>query len=189
MGGRNEPSPPRMPRFPPVSPAGCGCGAAPALPGGGRRSHPGPTPLVVVVGGCPAALRPPPRPALARRSLAVSRLPPLPSTPPAQSPFPSQPGWEGKGAILGGGSSPPTAPHPPRRKGAPLPLPGAALVYVKNFPFLKRAMPDGVGRCHPPRLRVGPSAGCLKAEAERWGPPKDGVMSLLHGAPHTPARP
>lgn len=142
-GGGPVPSPPRMPRFPPVGTAGCG--AARALPGGGRRPLPGPAPRV---GGDPTALRPPPRSALARRSLAVSRLPPLPRTPPTpKSHFPTHAGRVVDGEFWGPDTPPARAPH--SGKGPP-PLPGTALVYVKNVPFLKRAMADGMGRCLSP---------------------------------------
>ena len=71
-------------------------------------------------------------------------------------------------------------------RSCPPPAQGTALVYVKNFPFLKRAMAARVGRCLPPRLRVGPAAGCLKEEPGRWGPPPcEGVPGC---PPRTPPR-
>lgn len=67
--------------------------------------------------------------------------------------------------------SPPDVPPLPPGRDTP-PLPGAALVYVKNFPFLKRAMPDGVGRClpplPPPRWLFEGGAGVV-GPTEKWG--------------------
>lgn len=93
-------------------------------------------------GGGPAALRPLPRSALARRSLAVSRLPPLPSTPPPpspKSPFPNQHGREVEGVIGGGADPPPPrpvpcSPTPPPGRGDP-PAPGGRACLCEEFPL------------------------------------------------------
>lgn len=141
MGSATVPSLPRMPRFPP---AGCGCEGAQALPGGGRRPLLGGAPRV---GGVPPRFGPRRGPHLrdAPWLFQGSPLSPGPSIP--KSHFPTHGGRVAKGEFGGPDAPPARAPH--SGKGPP-PLPGAALVYVKNVPFLKRAMADGVGRYLPP---------------------------------------
>lgn len=171
---------PRMPRFPPAGPAGYG--AIRALPGGGRRSPHHPHPRSAPRVGDPVALRSPPRPALARRSLAVSRLPPLPAPPQTQNPLSQTNADEGWRWGEWGGEQTPHS-MSPTTPGTDPPFPpflGAAFVYVKNFPFLKRAMSAGVGRCLPPPRWL--NLGRLEGGATAVGPTERRGLLPARGA-------